>query len=295
MQDYISIAKEKLKNNIDLELVVILSSSGGAPRTTGAYMFVDSDAKSYGTVGGGTVEFKATLDARELLLKKENIEKPYNLTMEAAENLGMVCGGNVNLRFTYLTNDEKSFKIIDELDKKTSNKSIVYIFGAGHVSMELTNVLDYIGYKVVIWDNREDFANVNRFPNAKEIICGEFKDINKKINFTPDDFAVIMTRGHVSDYNCLTQVMRTNAGYIGMIGSSEKNKFVRDKAFSEGFTEVDFKNVHAPIGVQVGAETPEEIAISIACEIVLYKSKMENRRKYEAGKTLFDTCSDYKK
>ena len=79
------------------------------------------------------------------------------------------------------------------------------------------------------------------------------------------------------------------------IGSSEKNKFVRDKAFSEGFTEVDFKNVHAPIGVQIGAETPEEIAISIACEIILYKSKMENRRKYEAGKTLFDTCSDYKK
>lgn len=293
MQDYISIAKEKLKNNIDLELVVILSSSGGAPRTTGAYMFVDSEAKSFGTVGGGTIEFKATNDARDLLLKKENMEKPYNLTMEAAENLGMVCGGNVNLRFTYLTNDDKSFKIIDELDKKTRNNSVVYIFGAGHVSMELSNVLDYVGFKVVVWDNREDFASKNRFPNAKEVICDEFKDINKRINFTHDDFVVIMTRGHVSDYNCLTQVMKTNAGYIGMIGSSEKNKFVRDKAFSEGFKEEDFKNVHAPIGVQIGAETPEEIAISIACEIILYKSKMENRRKYESGKTLFDTCKDY--
>ena len=294
MNSLINDAKEKLNNGIDLMLVRIIDSTGGAPRTKDAFMFVDCDSKSYGTIGGGRVEYEATINAKDLLMKKTNSTKNYNLTMEAAENLGMVCGGNINVEFVYLTNNDKSLSYLDELDKKTRNNSKVYIFGAGHVSMELAKVLDYLDYEVIIWDNREEFANVNRFPTAKKVICDEYNDIIKNIDIKKEDFAVIMTRGHVSDYTCLTQILNTDIYYIGVIGSSDKNKFVKEKALNEGFKEEDFKKVHAPIGIQIGAETPEEIAISIASEIILFKSKMENRRKVVAGKTLIDTCINYK-
>lgn len=273
-------ASAMLKNNIDLELVEIIESSGfGTPRKEGAFMFVDATGKSFGTVGGGNYEYQCTLYAKKLLLEKKSGEKKYELNQEATENIGMVCGGNSTTKFTYLTNDEKSHNIIEALEKKSKSKNIVYIFGGGHVSTELKKILKYVGFEYVVWDDRTDFANNERFPDAKEVICALYENILERIKITKNDFVVVMTRGHAFDYMVEKQVLKSDAFYIGVIGSNNKNKTIKEKLLLDGFTEEELKRVCVPIGFQIAGETPEEIAISITSEIIMYRSILEKREK----------------
>lgn len=282
-------AIEYLEANEDLELVEIVKSSAtGTPRKEGAVMFVDLNAESFGTVGGGNLEYQATLHAKDLLNKKESGEKIYNLSQKEAENIGMVCGGESHLKFTYLTNDEKSKDIIKELKKKNESKNTVYIFGAGHVSMELAKILKYVEFNVVVWDDRDNFANEKRFPDANKVICEPMENITDKISITDKDLVVIMTRGHVYDYIVEKQVLNSKAAYIGVIGSRSKNKVLREKLIDDGFTEERIDNVSAPIGLPIAAETPEEIAISIAGELILFRSRLEGRRKVMEENKLVD-------
>lgn len=273
-------AYEYLEANEDLELVEIIeASTSGTPRKEGAIMFVDKNGESFGTVGGGNIEYQATLYAKELLLKKESGEKTYNLDQKATESIGMVCGGECHLKFTFITSDKKSDELISALKEKYKNKNTVYIFGAGHVSMELAKILDYIDFDVVVWDDRESFANAERFPKAKKVICLPYENILSEINITDKDLVVIMTRGHVYDYMVEKQVLESEAFYVGAIGSSSKNKVLKDKLIADGFTEERVNNVCAPIGFPIAAETPEEIAVAIASELILFRSRFENRTK----------------
>lgn len=282
-------ASEMLKNNIDLELVEIVESSGfGTPRKEGAFMFVNVEAESFGTVGGGNYEYQCTLYAKELLLRKIDGEKKFELNQEATENIGMVCGGNTTTKFTYLTNDEKSHGIIEELKKRNKSKCVVYIFGGGHVSTELKKILRYVGFEYVVWDDRTDFANKERFPDANEVIAASYENILDKIKITKNDFVVVMTRGHAYDYMVEKQVLKSDAFYIGVIGSKNKNKVIREKLLSDGYSEEELARVCVPIGFQIAAETPEEIAISIASEIIMYRSLMEKRRKVVEENKLVD-------
>lgn len=276
----ISRASEYLDANGELELVEIIETSLiGTPRKEGAIMFVDINAKSFGTVGGGNVEYQATLYAKELLEKKESGEKTYNLSQKESENIGMVCGGDSHLKFTYLTNDEKSKEIIKHLKEKYKNKNTVYIFGAGHVSMELAKIINYVEFNVIVWDDRENFVNIERFPSAKRLICKPFENVLDEINVTDRDFVVIMTRGHMYDYLVEKQMLKSKVSYIGVIGSANKNKVIREKLLEDGYVEERVKNVCAPIGLNIGAETPEEIAIAIASELILFRSRLEGRTK----------------
>ena len=279
-EDLIKKASDSLEANQDLELVEIVESSEvGTPRKAGAFMFVNANAESFGTVGGGNVEYQATLYARDLLLKKQNGEKRYELNQAATENIGMVCGGDSSLKFTYLTNDDKSKEILQILKEKNKNKNTVYIFGAGHVSMELSKQLKYLGFEYVIWDDRNEFANAERFSSAKEIICAPFENILDRVKITDNDMVVIMTRAHACDYQVEKQALKSDAAYIGVIGSRTKNKVIREKLLVDGYTEEELNRVCVPIGMAIAAETPEEIAISIAAEIIMFRSNLENRKK----------------
>ena len=287
--DIIERAFEYLCANEDLELVEIVESSTvGTPRKAGAFMFVDINAESFGTVGGGNVEYQATLYAKELLSKKQSGEKKYELSQAAAENIGMVCGGDNLMKFTYLTNDEKSKAILNELKEKNKSKNTVFIFGGGHVSMELAKTLRYVGFEYSVWDDRENFANRERFPEAKEVICEPFENILNRIKITKNDMVVVMTRGHVYDYMVEKQVLKTEAAYIGVIGSSSKNEVIREKLLVDGYSEKDINRVCAPIGIPIAADTPEEIAISIAAEIIMFRSRLECRRKIMENNTLLN-------
>lgn len=284
--DIIMEALGYLDDEEDLELVEIIKSTGATPRSVGAFMFVNKDAESFGTVGGGNVEYQATLYAKELLMKKMSGEKEYNLSQNKAQNIGMVCGGDNLLKFTYLTNDENSKKILEELKLKNKNKNVVYIFGGGHVSMELAKILKYVGFDYVVWDDRKEFANEERFKDANKIICKDFDNINSEINITNNDFIVIMTRGHAYDYIVEKQILRSGAYYIGVIGSRNKNRVIKENLLADGFSENEIDSVCAPIGLSISADTPEEIAISIAAELILFRSKLENRRKIDRSNLL---------
>ena len=149
----------------------------------------------------------------------------------------------------------------------------VYLFGAGHVGRALAPVLRYVGFEVTVYDNRAELASPAHFPTAHEIVVGDFRRIFDKVSLTADDYAVVMTPGHQADYEILEQVLRTPATYIGCIGSRKKVALTRERLAAAGFSQQDIDRVRAPIGLPILAETPEEIAISVAAEMIRHRAE----------------------
>lgn len=145
----------------------------------------------------------------------------------------------------------------------------VYIFGAGHVSKSLAEFTQAVGFRTVVLDDRAEYANRERFPHADEVlVLDSFEGAAQKIDIDEESFIVIVTRGHLADQTVVTQVLRSGAGYIGMIGSKRKCLLIRQELQRLGFSEAEISRLHAPIGLPIGAETPEEIGISIVAEMI---------------------------
>lgn len=144
----------------------------------------------------------------------------------------------------------------------------LYIFGGGHVSGCIVPLASSVGFKVVVVDDRSEFADPARFPDAREVLRMDFQGAVSRLPVNQSSYLVIVTRGHRYDNTVLEQCLRTDAGYIGMIGSRRKKRLVYDRMLQEGFTEADLARVHSPIGLAIGAETPEEIAVSIVAELI---------------------------
>ena len=153
----------------------------------------------------------------------------------------------------------------------------VYIFGGGHVSQALVPAIAAVGFRPVVYDDRPEFADPALFPQAEAALCGSFTALAERIKVTPDDYVVIMTRGHQADYEVLTQTLRSGAKYIGCIGSKKKLSICRDRLLAAGFTAEEYAKVHAPIGLAIGAETPEEIAVSVTAELIAVRAGVETR------------------
>ncbi|MBE6984278.1 MAG: XdhC family protein [Ruminococcaceae bacterium] len=143
-----------------------------------------------------------------------------------------------------------------------------YVFGGGHVGQALVPVLAKVGFRVTVFDNREHLATKEHFPDAEEVIFGDYNDIYSKVNLTKNDFVVIMTPGHQSDYALLEQVLRTQTRYVGCIGSRHKIAKTQAMLREAGIEENRIASVHSPIGLPILAETPDEIAISIAAQMI---------------------------
>ncbi len=153
----------------------------------------------------------------------------------------------------------------------------VYIYGAGHVSRSLAEFTQAVGFHTVVLDDRADYANRERFPLADEVVVLDgFNDAVNRDAFDPDCFIVIITRGHLHDRTVLAQALKTKAGYIGMIGSRRKCAMIFEDLRKEGFGDADIARVHAPIGLAIEAETPEEIGISIVAEMIQARAKMDH-------------------
>jgi xanthine dehydrogenase accessory factor len=144
---------------------------------------------------------------------------------------------------------------------------VVHLVGAGHVALATGRLAAFAGFDVVVMDDREEFANSARYPDAREIRVLDSFD-NCVTDMGPDDYVVIVTRGHMHDRDVLAQALRTDAGYIGMIGSSKKRRAVYDSLLDAGFTQTDLQRVYSPIGLTIGADTPEEIGVSIVAELI---------------------------
>lgn len=149
----------------------------------------------------------------------------------------------------------------------------VVIFGAGHVGRALVPVLATLGFRVLLFDDRPALARKALHPAADEVVCGDFCRIGERVTLTENDYAVIMSPGHRSDYALLSQVLKTGATYIGCIGSRKKVAKTRELLLADGFTEADLARIHSPIGLPILAETPEEIAISVAAELIEHRAR----------------------
>ncbi len=149
----------------------------------------------------------------------------------------------------------------------------VYVFGGGHVSQALVPVLARTGFRTVVCENRPEFARQELFPDAERVELLEFSELTELLPITPDDCLVIMTRGHRDDYEVLLKALSTGAGYIGVIGSRKKAEFTFQRLREDGYPDADLARVHTPVGLPIGAETPAEIAISVAAELIAHRAR----------------------
>jgi xanthine dehydrogenase accessory factor len=152
---------------------------------------------------------------------------------------------------------------------------VLYIFGGGHVSAQIIPLASKVGFKVEVIDDRPEFADPKKFPDAAKVHQFAFEGVLAKIPVDESSYLVIVTRGHIHDKSVLEQCLRTKAKYIGMIGSRRKKAMIYEKLLEEGFTKSDLDRVHAPIGLDIGAETPEEIAVSIVGELIQVRAGKE--------------------
>ena len=151
----------------------------------------------------------------------------------------------------------------------------VYIFGGGHVSRALVPVIAAAEFRPVVYDDRPEFATPQAFPQAEGLLCGSFTELARLVTVTPEDYVVIMTRGHQADYEVLSQVLRSGAKYLGCIGSRRKLARCKERLLAAGFTEAEYARLHAPIGLAIGAQTPSEIAVSVAAELIAVRAGVQ--------------------
>lgn len=239
---------ETVRQNKACVSATIVSSRGSSPRKVGAKMLVFSGGKIEGTIGGGALEKLVVGDALAALKRKKSFLKVYHLDKRSGLQ---VCGGRVDIFFEVVA----------------ASKQLV-ICGGGHIGLALSYIGALLGFSVVIVDNRKDFANKARFPHAQNVVCAAYARAIKGLDIDSQTSIVIVTHGHKHDEECLASALKTSAGYVGMIGSRAKIKNVFMSLRKKGFQDVKLKQVHAPIGLDIGAQTPEEIAVAIAGELI---------------------------
>ncbi len=242
-------------------LATITAIKGSTPRSEGSKMLVRSDGGIVGSVGGGSAEARVCKEAMEVIKEGKTRMLHFDLTGKEVAEEGMICGGNM-----------------DVLIEPIMTSPALYIFGGGHISFFISKIGKMLGFKIIVIDDRPEFANPDRFPEADETIAQDLTDVFPRIKVNKSSYIVIVTRGHLQDEQVLEWAVKTKAGYIGMIGSKKKNRTVFSRLESRGVTTGLLEAVHAPIGLEIQAETPEEIAVSILAEIISVR-----RRKKDSG------------
>ncbi len=236
-------------------LATIISRKGAAPRKDTAKMLVREDGTTVGSIGGGCVDGEVWQEAMNAIKEGTPRIANFKLTEKEMAESGLICGG-----------------VLDVFIEPIKALPAVYIFGAGHIAQPLSRMAGIAGFKVTVVDDRPTFANRERFPEADAIYGESFDEAFSQLEAGDNSYIVIVTRGHLHDQHVLKWALGTDARYIGMIGSKRKINTIYKSLKEEGVPEGEFKRVHAPIGLDIGAETPEEIAVSILAEIVqIYK------------------------
>ena len=250
--------EELRQKSIPVALVTVIETQGSVPREVGAKMIVQLDGKIHGTIGGSKVEALVIKEAREVITSGRAKIVSHDLFDGKEEGTGMICGGAMKF-------------FIDPIDVLER----VYIFGGGHVGLHVAFFTKKVGFEYVVIDDRAEFASRERFPEALNLVVDDPGSVAKELMVTDNDYVVIATRGHKDDYNVLRGVIGKPARYIGMIGSRTKRDQIFSKLLTEnGVSEDLLKSVHSPIGIAIGAETPEEIAVSIVAELIKVRRNM---------------------
>jgi xanthine dehydrogenase accessory factor len=232
-------------------LATIVNVCGSIPSFRTAKMLVRDDGSIVGTIGGGCVEADVWQAAREIIESEKPRTLTFNLNQDPKYDTGLVCGGTLEIFIEPIL-----------------PPALLYIFGAGHVALNLCKVAADAGFDPVVIDDRTAYATKERFPSAREVHALEFDEALKQLDPTEASYIVIVTRGHRDDMRLLRWAVQTRARYVGMIGSKRKVIEIFKTLRSEGLPAHLFERVRAPIGLDIGAVTPEEIAVAITAELI---------------------------
>jgi len=234
-------------------VLTVIEVRGSTPREVGSKMLLRADGSTVGTIGGGALEAAAIADGRAVLSGGPPSVATYSIRGQNETDLG-ICGGEARV-------------FVEALGLKPT----LLVAGAGHVAQPLAEFAYVLGFRTIVVDERADVATAARFPHADELIVTPFERLMERVAVTPQTYVVIVTAGHVHDALVLRQVLATPAAYIGMIGSRTKVRTVFERLLAEGVSADKLLEVHAPIGLRTGGQTPAEIALSIMGEIVLFR------------------------
>ncbi len=232
-------------------LVTIVRSTGSTPQRTGAKMLVYADGRTVGTIGGGCYENDALGKAREAIATGMPALIKYDLNDDFVQESGLICGGQMEV-------------YIDPIAPVPP----LYIIGAGHVGWHLARVAADAGFKIHVIDDREKFANAERFPSAEAIEVDDIGGWLHRANLPAAAYVVVVTRGHTHDFEAVRALAARDLRYLGLIGSRAKVARIFDALEAEGMPTECLDRVHAPIGLDLGAITPAEIAVSILSELI---------------------------
>lgn len=240
--------------------------SGSVPCYSQSRLLVREDGSFMGTIGGGLLEAQTLRKAAEVIRSGEPAVLDFELRQEEAAETGMICGGSCSIRIDPITPDTATdaFAAIAQPEPRPT----VYIFGAGHIAVPVAHLAELVGFRTVIIDDRGEFANSERFPNADQVLTATVDEAFDQLPIGEGAYVVSITRGHQFDEEVVAHALRTPAKYVGMIGSKRKVAAIRQRLRDRGLSETDVARLHAPIGIDIGAETVEEIALSIVAELV---------------------------
>ena len=278
------IARKYIEEGNDFVVARVVSTSGSTPRHAGAVMLMREDGFTVGTVGGGLLEHETEKLCRQMLKTGEK-HMTYDFILDEKRKedgaLEMGCGGDATIQIDYIEAADPGSFVED-----FKVKSRAYIFGGGHVAKALDPVLRHVDFDTCIIDDREEYANKENFPESEVIVCEDFDHAFDEVETDEDSYIVIVTRGHKGDLQVLRQALEKPHAYIGMIGSRNKNALLYGKLREEGVEEGKLKEVHAPIGLKIGSETPEEIGVSIAAEMIQIRAERIPAEKKTDAKPL---------
>jgi len=246
-------------------LCTVVDVEGSTPRNVGASMWVRPDGGISGTVGGGVFEHHTIREALSLLdSERDHALYKEGLHCDGSDPNSAACGGDISV-FLEVVGRERE----------------LVIFGAGHVGKALAQAGQFAGFRVSVWDEREEFANAENIPWGTTIACPLEEIFDRGLKLHGRSFVVIATRGHALDSEVVKTIEHCDAAYVGMIGSMRKIAFVRKRLLDEGVSEAHLNRIYQPVGLPIRAETPEEIAISVVAELiaVLRKGDLSSLRK----------------
>jgi xanthine dehydrogenase accessory factor len=232
-------------------LATITQVTGSSPRGVGAKMLVLADGSIVETIGGGALERQVIADALSCMATGESRSERYELREKGDKALGTLCGGEATVF----------------LDVHAPAR-VLLIVGAGHVGQKLAALGKLLDYQVIVLDPRRDMVTEDRFPYADQLVHGDPANTSDLVPISATTHVVIVTHGHLYDTDALRSVIGSPAASIGMIGSATKVQKIRAQLLAEGIPEDRLDAVHAPIGLDIGAETPAELALCIMAEIV---------------------------
>jgi xanthine dehydrogenase accessory factor len=239
-------------------VATIVNVRGSIPSFKTAKMLVRDDGSIAGTIGGGCVEAEVWQAARDVMESEKPRTLTFDLNQDPKYDSGLVCGGTLEIFI-----------------EPVLPPAELYIFGAGHVAASLYKVARIAGFDITVVDDREVYASRERFPEAQEVIAEDFDKVTSRLQPSESSYIVIVTRGHRDDMRVLRWAVQTPARYVGMIGSKRKTITIFKELQKEGLAPELFDRVHAPVGLDIGAITPEEIAVAITAELIAKRRNVE--------------------